>query len=314
MQKLKELIEIGKDFTVLYVEDDKRLQSETTKMLERIFKKILVASNGQEGLEVLQTQGSVDLVITDIEMPVMNGLQMSQKIKERLPSCPIIVVSAYTDVEYFLDAIEFDVDFYLLKPVNTQKLLQILFKACKHVVDLKLIAQYQEKEIHDQIEGEKQRMLGQVSNCSPNPMAVFCEGELKFANQIFTKTFELENSTTHTVRETEMIEYLNAQIYNDGVLKDIKDLCGSVKLDEPYEKIKVALQTRLGKRVFLIIKNPFDLEYQDKSFLYTFNDITEFVYQQAQLMLYGQKLDAIVQDKFITKTTVNDGIINKIEF
>lgn len=313
MEKLQELIEVGKDFTVLYVEDDARLQVETAKMLDRIFKKIFVASDGEEGLEYFKNN-EIDLVITDIEMPVMDGLKMSQSIKQVDQNCPIVVVSAYTDVEYFLDAIEFDVDFYVLKPVNTQKLLQTLLKACKHVVDLKLIEAYKRKELDTQIENEKQRMLGQVSNCSPNPMVVFCENELKFSNQIFTQTFEPKSDDGEAISEAAMIKYLNKQIYKDEVLKDIKDLSDTIVLDEPYEKIKVALKTKFGKKIFMIIKNPFDLEHRDKSFLYTFNDITELVYQQAQLALYSQKLDNIVEDKFITKTTINNGIVNKVDF
>ncbi len=314
MENLQELIELGKDITVLYVEDDERLQQETKKMLSRIFKEVRVAGDGQEG-EMLYTKNPTDLVITDIEMPVMNGLKMSRGIKRKNPEAPIVVVSAYTDVEYFLEAIENGINYYVLKPVNTQQFLQTLFLACKHIQDRRIAKAYRSAQIKNRIETEKQRLLSEISNSSPNPMVVYSDGRLKFYNQAFQECFMENGENVLIDDENGLANYLNANIVTDEIFKERNDIMATFHTDYlENEDKKIAVKTLQGKKIFLIIKSPFDVDSETQAVMYTFNDITELMYQQVQLAMYDKRIDSLVEDKFLTKTPKNEGIINRVDF
>lgn len=313
MEHLQELILLGKNLTVLYVEDDERLQEETKKMLSRIFKEVLVASDGKEGLATYKSH-HIDLVITDIEMPVMTGLDMSKQIKEQNQVCPIVIVSAYTDVDYFLEAIEYDVDYYVLKPVNTQKFLQTLYLVCQRIEDMNIAKEYKEKQLKDQLADERQLMLEQVSNCSPNPMLVYTEDKLSFFNQAFASTF-VELGTEKAIEtSTGLNDFLNNRMVIDDMIKDKVVTQEDFDLANTKDSFNISVKTLQGKRVYFIIRSLFQLADSSDAVMYTFNDITELMYQQAQLALYDKQIDSLVEDRFLTRTPKNDGIINKVKF
>jgi DNA-binding NarL/FixJ family response regulator len=313
MENLQELIKLGKNFTVLYAEDDERLRIETEKMLSRIFKKIIVASDGKEGIEAFNNN-DIDLVITDIEMPNMNGLTMSGLIKAKQQNCPIVVISAYTDVDYFLEAIECDVDYYVLKPVNTQKFLQTLYLVCQRVEDTKIAKAYKDNQLKERIADERQMMIEQVSNCSPNPMLVYCEGKLSFFNQSFSSSF-VEMGTENAISTLKGLNsYLVDRMIVDDIIRDKVAGVEAFDITKLGENNNISVKTLQGKKVFFIICSQFTLEDSTEALMYTFNDITELMYQQAQLALFNKQIDSLVEDRFLTKTARNNGIINKVEF
>ncbi|RXJ99097.1 hypothetical protein CRU98_06965 [Arcobacter sp. CECT 8986] len=116
------------EITVLYVEDDAMTSEEITYFLSKYVKEVIVAKNGQEGLELFKKH-SIDIVITDIQMPCMNGLEMAEKIIEISPSMPIVLTTAFTETSYLVRAIELGIDKYLLKPVNLNEILAIIKKS-----------------------------------------------------------------------------------------------------------------------------------------------------------------------------------------
>ncbi len=116
-----------KDITVLYCEDEKDLRDVTAGILQNFTKEQLIAEDGQEGLELFkQHQDEIDLIITDVNMPHMSGLEMSKEIKAINPDIPIIVATAFQNSEYLLEAIELGIDKYVLKPVNIKKLIDTM--------------------------------------------------------------------------------------------------------------------------------------------------------------------------------------------
>jgi len=114
--------------TLLYLEDDEEIRGQFIKILTPYFKTILIGINGKEGLELYQKHRP-EIVITDIKMPLMNGLEISKAIKNIDKNTKIIIVSAYQDTEYFLDAIDIGVNQFILKPIIIDKLLQAIKKS-----------------------------------------------------------------------------------------------------------------------------------------------------------------------------------------
>ncbi|MEO5355927.1 MAG: response regulator [Nitrospirae bacterium YQR-1] len=114
-------IRIKHDVSVLYVEDDVATRETLVHYLEKNVRSLFVAANGSEGLSLFDSC-EPELVITDIRMPVMDGLMMSKAIKERKQSVPIIVITSYNDLNFLLSAIDIGIDKYLVKPVKFEQL------------------------------------------------------------------------------------------------------------------------------------------------------------------------------------------------
>ncbi|MGM0518040.1 MAG: EAL domain-containing response regulator [Campylobacterota bacterium] len=120
-------ISILKNITILYAEDEKDLRTVTSQILQGFTKKQFIAKDGQEGLDLfIQNQDEIDLIITDVNMPNMNGLDMVKEIKKINMNIPIIVATAFSNKEYLLEAIDIGVDKYVLKPIDISKLLQTM--------------------------------------------------------------------------------------------------------------------------------------------------------------------------------------------
>ena len=108
------------NITILYVEDEKMISEEVSFYFGKYVKNFYLANNGLEGLELFN-KVNPDILITDIQMPKMNGLDM---IKEIGPTnVPIIVTTAYSDIEYFIKAIELKISKFVIKPINLINLI-----------------------------------------------------------------------------------------------------------------------------------------------------------------------------------------------
>ncbi|MCP5048821.1 MAG: response regulator [bacterium] len=121
----KKSLDVLKNISLLFVEDDREIREQISQFLDRRLGTCYTAENGVEGLEVLKDK-DVDVVITDIRMPVMDGLKMAAAIKEIDPDMPIGVTTAYNESEFLIKAIEIGIDKYLLKPIDTDILVAFL--------------------------------------------------------------------------------------------------------------------------------------------------------------------------------------------
>ena len=112
---------ILKQIKLLYVEDDDDIRGVLSKGLKRRVKELETANDGIEGFEKYKSF-KPDIIVTDIKMPNMSGLEMSGKIRELDKSIPIIITSAHGESEILIEAIEIGINGYILKPINTDKL------------------------------------------------------------------------------------------------------------------------------------------------------------------------------------------------
>ena len=120
-------LEILKDITLLYVEDDDEVSIALSRSLMRLCKEVFVANDGQQGYELfLKHQDQIDMIVTDIKMPVLDGIGMIKKIREHDSFKPIIITSAHGESEYLYEAIDEGVASYVLKPINKKRLKETL--------------------------------------------------------------------------------------------------------------------------------------------------------------------------------------------
>ncbi|WP_368030388.1 response regulator transcription factor [Arcobacter sp. s6] len=116
-----------KQLNILYVEDDILFTPKIKYILEKSFKSVLIATNGQEALEFFKIN-KIDLIISDINMPKMDGLTFLKKIREINNDIPFIFVTARQEINTIIDAIQFDINNYILKPIDLKKFLFIINK------------------------------------------------------------------------------------------------------------------------------------------------------------------------------------------
>lgn len=126
-----------KSANILLVEDEEILLNTMAKLLTNFFANVLVACNGEEALCVYE-KNLVDIIITDINMPKLNGLNFVEKIREIDQKIPILFLSAYSDREKLLRAINLQVNGYLVKPASTKSLLSACDKALNKNIDDKI--------------------------------------------------------------------------------------------------------------------------------------------------------------------------------
>ncbi|HJV67404.1 MAG TPA: EAL domain-containing protein [Geomonas sp.] len=135
-----------RDIMLLFVEDENEAREMLAKMLRLNYPglKVLVAENGAVGLELFR-QFRPQIVMTDINMPVMNGIVMARRMKDLDPEVTIVAVTAHSDTSYLLGAIEVGIDHYVLKPVNYTDLFAVLDRIIEKIALRRVVAQQLER-------------------------------------------------------------------------------------------------------------------------------------------------------------------------
>ena len=126
VDKLRNLIKHTKNLNILYVEDNLEVQTQTAKMLQSFFNNISIANNGKVALELFVNNDSYHILITDIKMPILDGLGFIESIRKINKRVPIIVLSAHDNKDYFLKTINAGIDGYILKPYTLGQIANTL--------------------------------------------------------------------------------------------------------------------------------------------------------------------------------------------
>jgi len=153
MINLKKLKELTQDLTILYVEDSGILLKRMSMFFDNIFKEVYQASNGQEGIEVYNKY-KPDIVVTDLNMPIMNGHKMIVELKKINPDLGIIIVSAYSDTANLLNSLHLGVSDFVPKPVDSKLLQNALLKlAIKATSEKRIVDQVYVEDV-DKLEND----------------------------------------------------------------------------------------------------------------------------------------------------------------
>ncbi len=130
MDNLDDLIKYTKDLKLLYVEDNKDARESTLLILSELFDEIVVAVDGIDGLEKFKNN-EIDVVITDINMPNMDGLEMSSAIRQIDANQSIIILTAITNIAILKEAIDIGIDSFINKPLED---IDILFNKLEQII------------------------------------------------------------------------------------------------------------------------------------------------------------------------------------
>lgn len=204
--------------TILYVEDEVNINHNMQQLLQYFSSKVYVAYDGEEGLD-LYKKHTPDIVISDIKMPKMNGIEMCTLIKKINPLQYIIFTTAHNESDYFLDAIDLHVSGYVLKPID----FNILEKKLLEITE----------QINNKIRLKEQEVLTyEISKFQDNLLLVLNKDqEIIFSNDRFLDFFDVENLKSFTDKYTNI---------HSLFLKDSE-----------IEKIVYLLDTNSNKKAFL---------------------------------------------------------------
>ena len=188
-----------KDQRVLFVEDEELAREKLAKLLTKLFKEVVLASNGLEGLEKFQkskiTNERIDLIISDINMPIMNGLEMLEKIREIDSFIPLIFTTARSETDNLLKAIDLNVSNYIIKPIDTSLLVRKITEVCEK--------KYFELELQDK-QKEFQKYLDAVDS-----VALIYKmdenGVISFANKSLLETSKYTLEELKNINFSELI-------------------------------------------------------------------------------------------------------------
>ncbi|KAB7887363.1 response regulator transcription factor [Poseidonibacter ostreae] len=116
------------DLNLLYIEDDAEALEDVVFLLKRSFTKIYTASNGVEGFDLFK-ENSIDIVLLDINIPKLNGLEVAAKIRKIDENIPILFLTAYSETQKLISAINLQAISYIIKPFNVDELKSSILKA-----------------------------------------------------------------------------------------------------------------------------------------------------------------------------------------
>jgi DNA-binding response OmpR family regulator len=138
MLQTQTIYEETKRLSVLFVEDEEAIRQRTAEILEDYFYRVDTGIDGIDALEKfnhfhLSKQKYYDLVISDIQMPRMNGVELTAELYSIRPDQPIIILSAHTEAEYLITLLNYGVAQFITKPIQYQEMLDTLHKVCRKI-------------------------------------------------------------------------------------------------------------------------------------------------------------------------------------
>jgi len=143
-------MEMFKSLNVLYAEDEDFIRENSVEALEFMSMNVTAVSNGEDAYKEY-LKNKPDIIITDIEMATLNGLDLVEKIRENDKYTQIIITTAYTNTEYFLKAVELNLVRYLLKPISLNDLKNSLSICVENIeyIDEKLNKYFNENDYYN---------------------------------------------------------------------------------------------------------------------------------------------------------------------
>ncbi len=138
MINYKEVIKYTESLSILFVEDHTEVRENTTEILKNFFKNVGNTKNGIEALEnydkYYKDNGSYyDIVLSDIQMPKLNGIELTKKLYEINPNQSVVILSAHDDTKYLLPLINIGIEYFIKKPIDYQELLEVLLNTSKKI-------------------------------------------------------------------------------------------------------------------------------------------------------------------------------------
>jgi len=270
-------VENLKNLTVLCVEDQEFILQQLTLILATKVKKVYSAANGVEALALFKKH-TPDIVVTDIEMPEMNGLDLTKEIKRINPSTPVVITTAYNDTNYLLGAFEVGADNFVTKPVDMNKLFFLLARYG---------GLFRQKA---QLIAMQKRMENVANSMGEGLFVINTRGGLQYMNFAAINITGLELTKGNRINLSDLI-----------VNCDEKDSCSifkmlmekTIKKRESFISENVLFKTKSGVIVNVtLVSTPLIEDDKVKGAVIIFRDITEEIEKNLKLQMLVKAVES----------------------
>ncbi len=286
---IKDEIELLGKIKVLYVEDEIDIQKITSDVLQSVCKEIICANNGVEALELFDSHGDFDIIVTDINMPKMDGITLIKKIREKDSTFPITITTAHTEVHFLQDAIDLGVNGYTLKPIDLKKLMKTVAKAAEGRVLRKQLEKFNDKLI--QKVKEQTFELNSILDAQDSLIAVSDGNGIHTINRRFLDFLGL--SSLEEMKE-KVGSICNIFIKEDGYYytDSLDDMCcvSSINLTTNTDMF---VKMKSAQGIVSVFKLNISIyEYNGRHFILSLSDITTLKLQ-SDLLQYKANHDVL---------------------
>lgn len=223
-------IELLKNMKILYVEDNSEAREELTDVLKRRAGKVLTAGNGKQGVELYEDY-LPDIVLADLYMPEMGGIEMIRQIRKLEGNPAVIVISAANEIDTILGAVDAGIDKYLRKPVSLKALLEALAELAELIQsrrpDAPAILPENKKAAEAEIKKEFAAFLKSATGKGPRDVSVFIQD-----SQV-----EIMAAEVLTVLEKSLLE----DSRSSTVIRQMRELLFTVREEQLCQMIAAVL-------------------------------------------------------------------------
>ncbi|WP_162984528.1 GGDEF domain-containing response regulator [Poseidonibacter antarcticus] len=184
--------DIVKNITVLYVEDEKDVREFTAKLLGSLVKKVYSAEDGLDGLKQFKENiNDIDLIVSDINMPKMDGLKMCSLIKDINKNIPIVITSAHNDPHFLNKAIQIGISTYAMKPIDLYQLVESMIKAIEPIYLKNQLAQLK-ISLESRVDTEIQKIKS-ILDAQDNIIILSNKETINIVNKRFLEFFKVDS-------------------------------------------------------------------------------------------------------------------------
>ena len=214
--------EILPNLSLLYVEDDEDTRIELARYLKRRVGKLYTVENGLEALRKFEEK-PIDIMITDLKMPLMDGLDMVREIRKKGSNVPVIITSALSDSERILSAMDLEVVKYVVKPINPQELVKVLCEIGEKIFEdqqKKLLRENKWSTKDEKIAMEKavERSCATIiksgTGKGPRKIQAFIQGD-ELSLEISEMLTPMEKQLLKNPKHTTLVSYFRRSFYEE---------------------------------------------------------------------------------------------------
>lgn len=205
---------------VLYVEDEELIREEMASFLRRRVDHLILARDGVDGMDKFRVH-QPDIVVTDLRMPGMNGLEMAESIREMNPLCPIIVTTAISDMDTLFESIRIGIDRYLVKPIQMKDLTDALEKAAAKLEKLRSytgdadrtpLTEGERRSMEQKTEAEVARLVKNLTGKGPKSVKAFLQGNL-LTLQLYETRTSYERALLRNHENARLVDFSRETFY-----------------------------------------------------------------------------------------------------
>lgn len=287
--------EFLKTLTILYVEDDESIRMALSNILTKVFANVVLAQDGEEGLAHFkeyskENQTPIDIIVSDINMPKMDGIEMAENIRRENTEIPIIFTTAHGESDYLLKAINLKIAHYALKPINTSALLDNISNFC--------MVEYNKKEL---VEKSNQLMeYMDIINSITSIFKVDINGTITEANKMLCHILGY-------TKEELIGMHINTILHKDTVTKTFEDTLSLVGNKDQFQG-KLKFTSKSGDTLYFsstIITNKNQYNRAIEGYIYICLDQTvdEIEKQQTMQRVRQTMIQQRTKESNLIKTT-----------